>query len=93
MPSTIEIMHDLRLMEMADAIVAATAGMPRSADTEQQLSAIVDDLAAKHGLSRDRAAALVAHFGIDQGAREEAAPGALTAEAPPPSQDASAGKV
>ena len=91
MPSTIEIKHDLRLMETADAIVAATAGTPRDADTEQQLSAIVGDLAAKHGLSRDRAAMLVARFGIDRHTLEGAAQDLQTSKDPLSRQDAPPG--
>ena len=66
MPSTIEIKHDLRLMAKADAIVATTAGKGRSAESDEQLAAIVGDLAAEYGLSRDRAAMLVARFGISR---------------------------
>ena len=73
MPSTIEIKHDLRLMETADAITAVTAGGIRSADSAEQLAAIVGDLATKHGLSRDRATMLVARFGIGREALEGAA--------------------
>ncbi len=73
MPSTIEIKHDLRLMETADAILATTAGEARSADSDAQLAAIVGDLATKHGLTRDRAATLVAHLGIGRDAPEGAA--------------------
>ena len=72
MPSTIEIKHDLRLMATADAIVATTAE-GRSADSDEQLAAIVGDLAAKHGLSHDRAAMLVTRFGIGRDAVEVAA--------------------
>ena len=64
MPSTLEIKHDLRLMEAADAIVAGT--------TEQR-DTIVGDLATKHGLSPDRAMMLVARFGIGREALEGAA--------------------
>ena len=73
MPSTIEIKHDLRLMATADAIVAATHDQPPTADTVEQLTHIVGDLAAKHGLSRDRAAMLVARFGIARETLEGAA--------------------
>ena len=51
--STIEIKHDLRLMERANAI-AASAGMGRGADSDQHLKSIVGDLATKHGLPRDQ---------------------------------------
>ncbi len=80
MPSTIEIKHDLRLMATADAIVAATADAPHSAETDEQLAAIVGDLAVKHGLSRDRAAMLVARFGIDRQALEGAAQDLLSSK-------------
>ena len=64
MPSTVEIKHDLRLMEAADAIVAGTP---------EQRNAIVGDLATKHGLSHDRAMMLVSRFGIGRDALEGAA--------------------
>ncbi len=64
MPSTIEIKHDLRLMEAADAIIAGTP---------EQRDAVVGDLATKHGLSRDRAMMLVARFGIGPEALDGAA--------------------
>jgi hypothetical protein len=72
MPSTIEIKHDLRLMASADAVVAAS-DEPQTAEMREQLAHIVGDLAAKHGLSRDRAAMLVARFGIARDTLEGAA--------------------
>ncbi len=64
MPSTVEIKHDLRLMEAADAIVAGTA---------EQRDAIVGDLATKHGLPHDRAMMLAARLGIGRESLEGAA--------------------
>ena len=73
MPSTIEIKHDLRLMETADAVLAARAGDAPGARGDDRSAAIVDDLIAGHGLPRDRAVMLVARFGIDREALEGAA--------------------
>ena len=65
MPSTQEIKHEMRLMEAADALVLAT-----SPDDMQH---IVGDLAAKHGLSPERAQMLVDRFGIEKRVLEAAA--------------------
>ena len=58
MPSTVEIKHDLRLMEAAEAIVAGTV---------EERGAVIDDLAAEHGVSRDQATKLVERLGAGQG--------------------------
>ncbi len=73
MPSSAEIKHDLRLMATADAIVAKMGDEPRTPETQAELAHVVGDLAAKHGLSRDRAAMLVARFGLGHDALEGAA--------------------
>ncbi len=65
MPSTIEIKHELRLMAAADALSHAA--------TPEEIGHIVDDLAAKHGLSSERAAMLVERFGIGRQTLEGAA--------------------
>ncbi len=73
LPSTAEIKHDLKLMESADAIVATLGDAPMTPQLEADLAHVIGDLAAKHGLSRDRAAMLVARFGIGHDALESAA--------------------
>ena len=63
LPSTVEIKHDLRLMEAAAAIVAGTP---------EERSAIIDDLAAEHGLSREQATKLVTRMSTGEGLEEAA---------------------
>ena len=65
LPSTAEIKHELRLMGAADALV--TAGQERyevNNLTAGQTTELVGDLAAKHGMSADRARMLVERYGI-----------------------------
>ncbi len=73
MPSTTEIKHDLRLMATTDAIMAKLGDAPQTAETQAELAHVVGDLATKHGLSRDRAAMLVARFRLGRDALENAA--------------------
>ena len=74
LPSTAEIKHDLRMMAAAGELVAATErAHEQNALTENASAVLVGDLAAKHGLSLDRAQMLVDRFGVGRRNLDEAA--------------------
>ena len=65
LPSTAEIKHDLRLMAAAGELIDATdRADPQNTLSNSASAILVGDLAAKHGLSLDRAQMLVDRFGI-----------------------------
>ena len=67
LPSTAEIKHELRLMAAAGELIgAADQAFEQNTFTDGQSAVLVGDIAAKHGLSRDRAQMLVDRFGIGQ---------------------------